>query len=159
MGLGFIANLASLVRARRFIVRGESMGPAFRDGDGLLVDQRAYRRRDPVRGEAVVLRLPEDGQAYLKRIVGLPGEWVRLEGDGVRVDGEPVSEPYLSDQSIPQQFTGQEWHLGPDECAVLGDNRSDSFDSRRFGPVGLEQLEGRVFFRYWPPSRWGRVRS
>ena len=105
------------------------------------------------------MRLPADEQAYLKRIVGLPGEWVQLKAEGVFVDGEPIDEPYLSDQRIPQQFVGQEWHLGQDEYVVLGDTRTDSFDSRRFGPVGIDQLEGRVFFRYWPLFRWGRVRS
>ena len=154
--LPFIATLASLVRARRFIVRGKSMEPVFRDGDCLLVDWRAYRRRAPVRGEAVVLRVPLDEQAYLKRIVGLPGEWVRLEAGGVLVDGGPLAEPYLAEQHIPGQFAGQEWYLGPEDYLVLGDTRSDSFDSRRFGPVGAEQLVGPVLLRYWPLSRWGR---
>lgn len=148
-----------MILARRFIVRGGSMEPAFQDGDCLLVDSRVYRRRAPRRGEVVVLRLPVDEQAYMKRIVGLPGEWVQLKAEGLLVDGEPIHEPYLSDQRIPQQFVGQEWQLGQDEFVVLGDTRSDSFDSRRFGPVGINQLEGRVFFRYWPLFRWGRVRS
>ena len=154
--LPFIATLATLVRARRFIVRGASMEPVFRDGDCLLVDWRAYRMRAPVRGEAVVLRVPLDEQAYLKRIVGLPGEWVRLEAGGVLVDGIPLDEPYLAAAGIPEEFVGQEWHLGPEDYLVLGDTRSDSFDSRRFGPVGAEWLVGPVLLRYWPLSRWGR---
>ena len=159
MRLSLLYGSSKMMHARRFIVRGGSMEPAFQDGDCLLVDRRVYRRRAPRRGEAVVLRLPVDGQAYLKRVVGLPGEWVHLTAEGVLVDGEPIDEPYLSDQNVPWQFVGQEWHLGQDECVVLGDTRSDSFDSRRFGAVGIEQLEGAVFFRYWPLSKWGIVRS
>ncbi len=156
MRLSLVSYLMSLIRARRFIVRGASMEPGFRDGDCLLVDRGAYGRRVPARHEAVVLRLPHDEQAYLKRIVGLPGEWVRLESEAVMVDGKAIREPYLADRSIPQEFVGQEWYLGPDDYLVLGDTRRDSFDSRRFGPVSVEQLVGSVLFRYWPSSRWGR---
>ena len=149
---------ASLFHARRFIVRGPSMAPAFQDGDCLLIDQRAYHHRKPSRCEPVVLRLPHDDQAYLKRIVGLPGEWVRLEAEGIRIEAKPLHEPYLTEQQIPEEFVGQEWYLSAGDYLVLGDTRSDSFDSRRFGPVGIDQFEGPVLLRYWPPSRWGRVR-
>ncbi len=156
MRLPIIPTLASLIRTRRFVVRGTSMEPAFRDGDCLLVDRLAYKRRTPVRGDVVVLSLPLDDQAYLKRIVGLPWEWVCLETEAVVVEGEAVHEPYLGDQRIPQEFVGQEWHLGPEDYLVLGDSRGDSFDSRRFGPVGAEQFLGPILFRFWPPSRWGK---
>lgn len=158
MLLSLVSYLKSLIRARRFIVRGVSMEPGFREGDCLLVDRRAYGRRRPERGEAVVLRLPHDEQAYLKRIVGLPGEWVRLESEAVMVDGEAISEPYLADRSIPQKFVGKDWHLGLEDYLVLGDTRSDSLDSRRFGPVGVEQIVGPVLFRYWPLSRLVSIR-
>ena len=158
MRLSLVSYLMSLIRARRFIVRGASMEPGFRDGDCLLVDRGAYGRRVPVRGEAVVLRLPHDEQAYLKRIVGLPGEWVRLESEAVMVDGKAIREPYLADRGIPQEFVGIDWHLGLEDYLVLGDNRSDSLDSRRFGPVGVEQLVGPVLCRYWPLSRLASIR-
>ena len=155
MRLSLVSYLISLIRARRFIVRGASMEPGFRDGDCLLVDRSAYGGRSPERGEAVILSLPHDKQAYLKRIVGLPGEWVRLESEAVMVDGKAISEPYLADRSIPQEFAGREWHLGLEDYLVLGDTRSDSLDSRRFGPVGVEKIVGPVLFRYWPLSRLG----
>ena len=159
MRLSLVSYLISLIRARRFIVRGASMEPGFRDGDCLLVDRSAYGGRSPERGEAVILSLPHDKQAYLKRIVGLPGEWVRLESEAVMVDGKAISEPYLADRSIPQEFAGTEWHLGLEDYLVLGDIRSDSLDSRRFGPVGVEQIVGPVLFRYWPPSRLASIRG
>ena len=134
------------------------MAPAFQDGDCLLIDQRAYRTRKPSRGEPVVLRLPQGRQAYLKRIVGLPEEWVSLEREGIQIEGKTLEEPYISKQQLPDEFVDQEWHLSADDYLVLGDTRSDSFDSRRFGPIGIDQLEGPVLLRYWPPSRWGRVR-
>ena len=158
MRLPIIPTLTSLILAHRFVVRGSSMEPAFRDGDCLLVDRQAYKRHTPVRGEVVVLRLPFDGQVYLKRVVGLPGEWVRLEPDWVVVNGGPLHEPYLVDTRIPGEFVGSDWYLGPEDYLVLGDTRSDSLDSRRFGPVGIGQIEGPVLFRYWPISRWGAVR-
>ena len=159
MRLSLVSYLMSLIRARHFVVRGASMEPDFRDGDCLLVDRRAYGRRSPERCEAVILRLPHDEQAYLKRIVGLPGEWVRLESEAVIVNGKAISEPYLAHRSIPQEFVGQEWYLGPDDYLVLGDTRRDSFDSRRFGPVSVEQLVGPVLFRYWPSSRLASIRG
>ena len=159
MRLSLVSYLMSLIRARRFIVRGASMEPGFRDGDCLLVDRSAYGGRSPERGEAVILSLPHDKQAYLKRIVGLPGEWVRLESEAVMVDGNAISEPYLADRSIPQEFAGTEWHLGLEDYLVLGDTRSDSLDSRRFGPVGVEQIVGPVLFRYWPLSRLASIRG
>ena len=73
MPLPIISTLLSIIHTRPFIVRGPSMAPAFQDGDCLLIDRRAYRTRKPSRGEPVVLRLLHDNQAYLKRIVGLPG--------------------------------------------------------------------------------------
>ena len=158
MRLPIISTLTSLILAHRFVVRGSSMEPAFRDGDCLLVDRLAYKRRAPIRGEVVVLHLPFDEQAYLKRIVGLPGEWVRLEADWVVVNGGPLDEPYVVDRRIPIEFVGSEWYLGSEDYLVLGDTRSDSLDSRRFGPVGIRQIEGPVLFRYWPISRWGAVR-
>ena len=153
-----IPTLLSIIQARPFIVRGPSMAPAFQDGDCLLIDQHAYRTRKPSRGNPVVLRLPHDRQAYLKRIVGLPGEWVRLEREGIQIEGKRLDEPYLAERQIPEEFIGQEWYLSAGDYLVLGDTRTDSFDSRRFGPVGLDQFEGPVLLRYWPPSRWGRVR-
>ena len=158
MPLPIISTLLSIIRARRFIVRGQSMAPVFQDGDCLLIDERAYHTRKPRRGEPVVLRLPHDKQAYLKRIVGLPGEWVRLEREGMQIEGKFLDEPYIREQQIPDEFIGQEWHLTQDDYLVLGDTRSDSLDSRRFGPVGIGQFEGPVLLRYWPPSRRGRVR-
>ena len=110
-----------------------------------------------MRGEVVVLRPPTTEQALLKRIVGLPGEWVRLEREGVLVEGKPLQEPYLAGEQIAVESAGMEWWLGPGDYLVLGDVRSDSLDSRRFGPVGIDEMEGPVMFRYWPVSRMGRV--
>ncbi len=119
MPLPIISTLTSIIQARRFIVRGPSMAPAFQDGDCLLIDQRAYRTRKPSRGEPVVLRLPQGQQAYLKRIVGLPGEWVRLDREGIQIEGKTLEEPYISKQ-LPDEFVAQEWHLSTGDYLVLG---------------------------------------
>ena len=102
----------------------------------------------------MVLRLKPGDQAYVKRIVGLPGEAVQLESSGIAVDGETLSEPYVSNYEMPAEFIGRQWALGPDDYLVLGDLRSDSWDSRRFGPISPDQMIGPILARYWPPSRW-----
>ena len=153
--LPLVSVLASLILARRFVVRGASMEPSFRHGDCLLVDRLAYRWRAPARGEVVTLRPPPGDRVYLKRIVALPGEEVRLGPQGVLVNDEALSEPYLAQEST--ELISTEWRLGPQDYLVLGDRRSDSRDSRRFGPVGAEQIIGPLLFRYWPPWRWGRL--
>lgn len=118
-----------------------------RAGDGL------YRR-----GELVVLRHPLDpSDVIIKRLVGLPGEHLRLGSDAVCVNDLPLAEPYLDGPPCPVNRHPREWVVGPDEWFVLGDNRADSQDSRAFGPVSRELVLGRVWLRCWPPQAWGRV--
>ena len=131
------------------------MEPGLRDGDHLLIDRLACRRAPPARGDVVVLYgFDSADRAYIKRIIGLPGETVLLEQEGMTVDGHPLHEPYLDAMAVPPPYQGLEWELGADQFFVLGDNRRDSWDSRRFGPVARDQLVGVAWLRYWPPSRW-----
>jgi signal peptidase I len=91
----------------------------------------------------------------VKRVVGLPGERVRLAAGRLEVDGEAVPEPYLAGRGSPG--TGDlDLRLGPAEYLVLGDHRAASTDGRDFGPVGADALVGRVRFAYWPPRRLRR---
>ena len=151
----FLRGIATLLTARRFVVHGSSMEPTFRHGDCLLIDRLAYQRRSPARGDAVVLRYPpHQGQSYIKRIIGLPGETVSLAREGVMVNGQALHEPYLLEAAVPYRHDGLEWTLTADHYFVLGDQRSDSWDSRRFGPVHQDQIVGPARLCYWPPSRW-----
>jgi signal peptidase I len=101
----------------------------------------------------VVARPGRDDLEVVKRVVGLPGERVRLHPGGLEVDGRPVPEAYLAG---PPAAGTLEVELGPAEYLVLGDHRAASTDGRDFGPVGADALLGRVRFAYWPPRRLRR---
>jgi signal peptidase I len=149
-----------LRRARLEPVRvaGSSMAPTLTEGALLAVGPVT---RAPRRGQLVLVRRPEAGDMELvKRIVGLPGERVRLAGPRLEVDGRPLPEPYLPPG--PRAAAGPaplQVRLGPDEYLVLGDRRDASTDGRSFGPIGRHDVIGIVRFVYWPPSVWrtGRV--
>ena len=106
-----------------------------------------------------MLRSPrEGGSTYVKRIVGIPNETVRLDSGRVYVNDEAIAEPYLNaDVRTEPKSVLNEWFLDPDEYFVLGDGRADSDDSRTYGPVKQEAILGKVCFRYWPLRRFGPV--
>ena len=141
--------------AQPFLVSGSSMEPNFKDGDYLLVDELAYRFREPVRGEVVVFKYPGDHKTYyIKRIIGLPGERVVVNGDSVSVygtDGKKIelNEPYIAEMSIQKDIDET---LSENEYFVMGDNRDFSYDSRSWGPLTRADVTGLVKFRLWPVS-------
>ena len=143
-----------------FYVQGASMEPSFYDREYLLVDEISYRFREPERGEVVVFRYPEDPREYfIKRIIGLPGETLKIENGGVYLldkssnSWTQLAESYLAGDSDTLAFEAQQVTLGPDEFFVLGDNREHSRDSRYFGPLNRRYLIGRVMFRGLPLKR------
>jgi signal peptidase I len=138
------------------VVRGSSMTPGIEDGDRILVDHLSYVIGDVRRGDIAVLRCPVDEHLdYIKRVIGLPGDRVRIEDGVVSVNGEPLSEPYVVE---PCRGTTLEQTVASDHFFVLGDNREHSADSREFGQVPRRLLRGRVDLRVWPPERAGAVR-
>ena len=143
-----------------FYVQGASMEPSFYDKEYLLVDEISYRFREPERGEVVVFRYPEDPREYfIKRIIGLPGETLKIDNGGVYLldkstnSWTKLAEAYLASDSNTLTFEAQQVTLGPDEFFVLGDNREHSRDSRYFGPLNRRYLIGRVMFRGLPLKR------
>ncbi len=178
--LGFrpIYKLANLLTAVPFVVCGNSMRPALASNEYVLISRMSYLLNGPSRGDVVVLRNPwQPRTRYIKRIIGLPGEHVRVEGGLVFLDGLPLEEPYLDtglssaagqDESPVSLDEGvsvephehgkaplTEWYLDEDEYFVLGDNRARSNDSRSFGPLHRSLIVGRSWVRYWPRSAWG----
>ncbi|MDP7084652.1 MAG: signal peptidase I [Dehalococcoidia bacterium] len=148
--------LIRLFSSARYVVNGDSMLPSLSSGESVL----AVRLRLPGgrvrRGDVVVLRNPAGtGRFYIKRIIGLPGEDIRLEGGLVYVNEVPVEETYLNRGTAAPKGDRREWWTGPEEYVVLGDNRNDSQDSRAFGPVNRHVILGRVWFRCWPLWVWG----
>jgi signal peptidase I len=153
-GLGLAAAAAAGLAARRarlepMLVKGGSMRPTLAPGQRIAV---APLLRPPRRGDLVVVRRPGNLEV-VKRVVGLPGEQVRLRAGRLEVDGRPVPEPYLPGGSWPGGPGELDLRLGPAQYLVLGDHRAASTDGRDFGPVGADALVGRVRFAYWPPRR------
>jgi len=141
-----------------FYVRGASMQPNFYDKEYLIIDELSYRLRDIKRGEVIVFKSPEDPKEYfLKRIIGLPGERVKVDGGKIVIynqqypEGKSLEEEYIDSTVITSGTITVT--LSQDEFFVLGDNRPNSFDSRRFGSINSNAIVGRAIFRGWPISR------
>ena len=140
--------------AEPFRIPSASMAPTLRAGDHVVVDKLAFRIGDAHRGQIAVLHEPSSGDLVLKRIVAVAGDVVGIE-DGVLVvnRGRPV-EPYADPASIDSEYFGPVT-VPAGAVFVLGDNRSNSVDSRDFGVVPVTNLVGRVRARIWPATRWG----
>lgn len=139
-----------------FYVKGASMEPNFYDHEYLIIDEISYRFNEPKRGDIVVFKYPKDPKQYfIKRVIGLPGEKVRIENSAIFVNGTRLNEAYLPDTIetvLPLRGYG-DVTLAGDEYFLLGDNRSQSLDSRIFGPVKREFIIGRTWIRGWPFNR------
>lgn len=141
-----------------FYVKGASMEPNFLDHEYLIIDELSYRLHEPKRGEVIVFRYPNNPKEYfLKRIIGLPGERVKVSEGVVTIyndahpEGLAIKEEYI-DKEV---FTEGEkiMSLNKNQYFVMGDNRPNSFDSRRFGPVDENLIVGRTWLRGWPLNR------
>jgi signal peptidase I len=138
-------------------VAGDSMIPALQPGDFLLL-RRGAPPREAAYGYVVTTEDPRPesaGRVLLKRIVGLPGEALRV-GGGVQVNGRRLIEPYAHGDDPVEQHRGVH-RLEEDTYFLLGDHRAASTDSRDFGPVARERITGTALLRYWPPERFGRL--
>ena len=142
-----------------FYVKGASMEPNFFDHEYLIIDEISYRFHEPKRGDIIVFRYPRNPQEYfIKRIIGLPGEKVRIKDSQVfvyNVNGEEqvLSEEYLGEDTKTFSLSEEAVSLGESEYYVLGDNRTSSKDSRSFGPVDNSFIIGKVMIRGWPLDR------
>lgn len=138
-----------------FFVKGASMEPNFKDGEYLIVDEISYRLGEPKRGDVIVFKYPLDpSQYYIKRIVGLPEETIAIRDGKITIfnnlypDGFVLNEVYLPQGSITNN--NAEARLGNKEYFVLGDNRTASFDSRRWGTLSRDNIIGKAALRAWP---------
>lgn len=141
-----------------FYVKGASMEPNFHEKEYLIIDELSFRFREPVRGEVIVFRFPEDPKEYfLKRVIGLPGETVKVQDGKVYIynqenpEGFELKESYLPETLITQGDRTSK--VGENQLFVLGDNRPNSFDSRRFGPIDKSLVVGRAWLRGWPLNK------
>ncbi|MFN8559367.1 MAG: signal peptidase I [Dehalococcoidia bacterium] len=172
-----------VVRAlvQNFRVEGASMDPTYASGQYVIVNKAIYARLDlgpltdalsfigsgdagrhvfrgPRRGEVVVFHPPLPGSAerdFIKRVMGLPGDHVQVRDNRVFVNGLEVQEPYLGGTPT---YCGGQWcdvRLGDDEYYVMGDNRTNSSDSRLWGPIHADKIIGKTWLIYLPASDFG----
>jgi signal peptidase I len=138
-----------------FRIPSESMVPTLEVGDRVFVNKFIYRFTEPEKGDVVVFESVNGGEEDLiKRIVGVAGDKVEVRGGVLSVNEEPQNEPYLNRWIPDDSFFGP-MRLSEGEVFVMGDNRANSADSRVFGPVPIENIEGEAFAFFWPPSRIG----
>ncbi len=143
--------------AQPFIVSGSSMEPNFYSGEYLIINELAYHLHDPERGDIIVFKYPKDNSQYfIKRVVALPGETVRIEENKVIITNKEnprgfiLKEEYLHPEDTTFPVGENQTTLGDDEYYVLGDNRLASSDSRFWGPVPRYDVIGKVFVRAFP---------
>lgn len=146
---------------QRTVVSGDSMEPTLSHEDNLIVDKLTYRFNDPERFDIIVFPFKyKDNTYYIKRIIGLPGERVRIDEKGkIYINDEVLVESYGREVIRPEYIglAAVEIQLGADEYFVLGDNRNNSSDSRvpEVGNIKRKDIIGRAWVRIWPVSEIG----
>lgn len=173
-----VAILIKTFLIQAFFIPSASMRDTLIEGDRVMVNKLAYRFGEPGRGDVIVFDSPleEDGDgenllsalvrhiaeslglsspesALIKRVIAVGGETIEIVDGRVLVDGTAIDEPYLRDGMQMPDFGPEA--IPEDHVFVMGDNRQASQDSRRFGPIPVDDIVGRAFVRVWPPSRWG----
>jgi signal peptidase I len=141
-------------------VEGTSMMPGLTDQERIFINKYTYRlgAGSIARGDLVVFHYPYDpSQSYIKRIIGLPGDYVEIADGTVYVNGSKLDEPYVPSEYRDHVPLKKEV-VPMDHYFVLGDHRSSSNDSRVWGFVDRKEIYGKAVFVYWPPDRIGRVR-
>lgn len=148
-------------------VKGSSMLPNFVDGEYLLTDKLSYQFGTPQRGDVVVFKAPPtelcsaDECEYIKRVIGIPGDKVKVMEGKVYLNGQELNQYFLPSDFVtdPGSFSqeGLEVTIPENNYLCFGDNRSHSRDGREFGLIKKEAIVGKAFFRYWPLSSIGVV--
>jgi signal peptidase I len=148
---------ATLIRVfifEPFIVPSPSMEPTLKVGDKVIINKIAYRVGQIERGDIVAFHSPVEEKDLVKRAVAIGGDEITMTSEGeIYINGEKITESYVpSDQAL--SYINQTVILGKDEVFVMGDNRSNSLDSRYFGAISEKDVFGEFLIIYWPPSRW-----
>jgi len=139
-------------------VEGTSMMPSLDDQERIFVNKFVYRLESIQRSDIVVFRYPRDpSKSFIKRVIAVAGDHIRIDAGQVYVNNEPVDEDYVPAAYADQRSLG-DVIVPPDSYFVLGDHRSMSNDSRDFGPVREGYIYGKAVFGYWPMDKLGRLR-
>lgn len=139
----------------RVRVDGFSMVPTLQNGEYVLVNRLAYRNSLPERGDIIVFESPQVSDLDLiKRVIGLPGDTVRISGGQVWVNDQVLDEPYIAAAPVYNNT----WNVPEGNLFVLGDNRNDSSDSHAWGFLPIENVIGKAILIYWPIPEWNLIR-
>ena len=134
--------------ARAWVVEGPSMQPNLYYGQRVMTEKVTYQFfHGPRRGDVVVVNVPDSPEPLIKRVIALPGETIEIRDGHVLVEGEALEEPWVK-HAAARGFPATT--VPPLHVFVMGDNRPDSRDSRAFGPIHIDQIEGRALLIYWP---------
>ena len=141
-----------------FFVQGASMEPNFENNEYLIINEISYRFSGPQRGDIIIFRYPKDpSQYFIKRVIGLPGETVKIKDNKVYIKNgehpdfvELDESEYLASTVGTFNYGRAEYVLEADQYFVMGDNREQSLDSRRFGSVPKRLIIGNAWVRGWP---------
>jgi signal peptidase I len=143
-------------------VEGLSMFATLDDNDYLIANKIDYRLHQPQRGDIVILRPPTDNSKdFIKRVIALPGERLLIRDGVVYINGHKLDEPYLPEAwTVFNNYGGDNGTVIPaNEYFVMGDNRNKSQDSRSFGPISRDRIDGKAWFRIWPLDHFGNIYS
>jgi len=142
---------------QNYRIESHSMEPNFYEGQFILVNKLAYGFGAPHRGDVIVFHNPSNtDEDYIKRVIGLPGDTVEIQGQNLLINGERLDEPYEMNELRPDTFFGP-YLVEPDHLFVMGDNRPNSKDSRSFGQLSSDLIVGKAWVRVWPISEFGVV--
>lgn len=176
--LAIILYIGINAMSARVRVDGFSMNPTLQDGEYVLVSKLSYKTGQPQHGDIIVFKFPDHGvepqqdllqriicfirpslnecagpQDLIKRIIGLPGDVIDVSNGVVKVNGQPLTEPYIA--AAPMY--GGHWEVPAGNLFVLGDNRNDSSDSHSWGMLPEENVIGKSILIYWPPPEWAMI--
>ena len=147
----FVGINAITARVR---VDGSSMDPTLNNGEFVLVNKLGYVLGKPERGDVIVFYFPRDpNQEYIKRLVGLPGDVIKVNDKVVTINGQQIQEDYIAAAPL---YNG-EWTVPDGHYFVLGDNRNNSYDSHNWGPVPADYVVGKAILVYWPFKNFGLI--
>ncbi|MDG2616122.1 signal peptidase I [Thermoleptolyngbya sichuanensis XZ-Cy5] len=168
-GLVLAIALALALVIRLFVaepryIPSDSMVPTLQVGDRLVVEKVSYRLHPPAQGDIVVFDPPTQlqqlgyttDQAFIKRVIGQPGQTVQVHLGKVWIDGKPLTEPYIAE---PPGYEMRAVTVPPGHVFVMGDNRNNSNDSHVWGFLPVENIIGRAIFRFYPIARFGRIEA
>lgn len=160
--IGGALLVALLVRTffiQAFWIPSDSMEPTLHEGDRVLVNKLSYKLHDVHRGDIIVFKRPERAQSdtpeddiedLIKRVIGLPGDTIETVDGVIYINDKPLPEPYLPPNTRSDQPPVTRQEIPDGQYFVMGDNRSNSQDSRWFGPIDEDLIVGRAFVRIYP---------